>query len=307
MSVTAIHSLLQRPATSCKSILSSFRSRVGRWAMAGASVLLLGFTTVPAWRHLYPASAAPGWSMQVRFDAIERVSALAPDGRGGLYVSQEFDDSKGRILRLGVNGDSKAVETGLSKPDGMVPYRGGVVFSQEGGEQPVYWMNDHGIQQLLSGANIEGVATDGHFLYAIEDLKSDGRLLRYNPESGATETLRSGLEEAEAVTACPDGRLFYSEKKRGQIKQLLPDGNDRIVLDGLNAPGFLLCNREGLWVTEDTTHMARLLLMDSQGHVHEILTHLRSAQTLVETAPGLYLLAEQGRDRVLELKRTEKN
>ncbi|MFZ6044880.1 hypothetical protein ACFW0H_01985 [Pseudomonas sp. CR3202] len=277
--------------------------RAARWLLVAFALALLAGAAVPAWRHLYPATAAPGWSYRVLLDSIERVSALLPDDQGGLYVSQEIQDGKGRILRIGPGDDRRAVETGLSKPDGMAPFRGGVAFSQEQGEHPVYWMNSQGTRQLFSANSVEGLASDGHFLYAIEDLHGDGRLLRYDPETDSVTTLRSGLDEAEAVASCPDGRLFYSEKKLGHVRELRPDGHDPVVLDGLNQPGFLLCNKEGLWITEDATHTARVLLLDARGELNVVLSHLRSPQTIVETAPGQYLVAEQGRNRVLELKR----
>ena len=49
--------------------------------------------------------------------------------------------------------------------------------------------------------------------------------------------------------------------------------------------------------------MARLLLMDKSGTQHVVLDHLRSPQTLLPVAPRRYLLAEQGRNRILELNR----
>ncbi|MCY1507108.1 hypothetical protein D9M68_413740 [compost metagenome] len=82
-----------------------------------------------------------------------------------------------------------------------------------------------------------------------------------------------------------------------------PEGQDPLALRGLREPGFLLCNREGLWITEDATHMARVLLLDAQGDLNVVLSHLHSPQTIVEASPGRCLVAEQGRNRVLELQR----
>ncbi|WP_271412085.1 hypothetical protein [Pseudomonas sp. Q1-7] len=279
--------------------------RATRWLLATCALALLVGAGLPAWRHLYPASAAQGWRYRVQMDAVERVSALLPDGTGGLYISQELQDGKGRILHALPGGQRTEVESGLSKPDGMVRYRGGVAFSQEQGEHPVFLMNDQGTRQLFSADSVEGLATDGHYLYAIEDRHGDGRLLRYDPETDSLTTLRSGLDEAEAVASCPDGRLFYTEKNSGHIREWRPDGQDPVVLDNLREPGFLLCNREGLWVTEDATHMARVLLLAPHGDLTVVLSHLRSPQTIVETAPGRYLVAEQGRNRVLELARQD--
>ncbi|NWL76861.1 hypothetical protein DM872_08370 [Pseudomonas taiwanensis] len=279
--------------------------RIARWLLGAFALLLLVSAGIPAWRHLFPAMAAQGWRYQVHLDDVEQVSALLPDGRGGLFLSQELQDGKGRILHAGRSGRNSEVESGLSKPDGMALYRGGIAFSQEQGEHPVLWMNDLGTRQLFSADSVEGLSTDGHYLYAIEDRHGNGRLLRYDPETDSVTTLRSGLDEAEAVAFCPDGRLFYSEKTSGQVRLLKDDGQDPVAIEGLHEPGFLLCNRDGLWVTEDATHMARVLLLDATGKLNVVLSHLRSPQTIVETAPGRYLVAEQGRNRVLELLRNQ--
>jgi hypothetical protein len=42
---------------------------------------------------------------------------------------------------------------------------------------------------------------------------------------------------------------------------MAPKGDDRVIAEGLNAPGFVQCTEDGLWITEDATHMARLLLV----------------------------------------------
>jgi sugar lactone lactonase YvrE len=55
-------------------------------------------------------------------------------------------------------------------------------------------------------------------LFAIED-KSPGRLLRFEPDTQTLTVLRAGLDEGEGVSVCPDGRLFYTEKAKGWVKQ----------------------------------------------------------------------------------------
>ena len=72
---------------------------------------------------------------------------------------------------------------------------------------------------------------------------------------------------------------------------------------GLHDPSFLMCDGEGLWITEDLTHGARLYLLDAFGNMQTILTRLRSPQTIIPVAPSRFLLAEQGRGRILELTR----
>ncbi|PZE12033.1 hypothetical protein DMX10_18200 [Pseudomonas sp. 57B-090624] len=278
-----------------------YSRRTSRALALIALVLLLA--AYPAWRHFYPATAAHGWTYDVHLTSIERASALLPDGNGGLFVSQEIQDRKGSILHVGRDGQRQHLVTGLSKPDGMLRYRGGVAFTQEQGKHPVLWMDEQSTRSLFTADSVEGMATDGHYLYAVEDLHGTGRLLRYDFETNEVTALRTGLDEAESVAHCPDGRLFYTEKTHGHVRQLLADGSDPVVLDGLREPGFLLCNLEGLWITEDATHMARVFLWEGLSDLKVVLSHLRSPQTIVEATPGQYLVAEQGRDRVLELGR----
>ena len=56
-------------------------------------------------------------------------------------------------------------------------------------------------------------------------------------------------------------------------------------------------------VTEDATHGARLLHADANGTLRVIHEHLRSGQTILSVAPGLLLVAKQGRRRILEISR----
>jgi hypothetical protein len=266
----------------------------------GAALTL--YLSYSEWRQFYPATAATGWEVEVYRDQIPMVSALALDGRGDLYISQELSSGKGKILKLTADGRLTEILAGLSKPDGQVIFRGGLVTGQEGGKLPVLWLRNGETETLFEGNSVEGIATDGRVLYAIEDARP-GRLLRFNPDSGELTVLREGLDDGEGVSLCPDGRLFYTEKRKGWVKQWQAKGPDIIVADGLNAPGFVQCTSDGLWITEDATHLARVLLLDTGGKLQVILTHLRSAQTLIPLAAGSYLLAEQGRKRILKLER----
>jgi hypothetical protein len=299
-------SLLDKPLPTHAGVLHGLKLRGKRGWLRVAQVLmvvLLATVSYMGWRHLYPALAETGWRYEVLLNDIEKVSAIALDAEGGLLLSEELQSGEGRILRYSADGSLEPVEAGLSKPDGMVSFRGGVVFSQEQGDEAVLWRTPQRTVELFAGSNVEGLANDGRYLYAIEDRHGDGRLLRYDPSNDTTVVLRTGLDQAEAITACPDGRLFYSEKSSGTVSQVHAEGHDSVVLTGLNQPGFLLCNNQGLWITEDATHMARLLRLAPDGRLHTVLSHLRSAQTLIETRPGHYLLAEQGRNRVLSLQR----
>ncbi|MET1078107.1 MAG: hypothetical protein ABWY06_08810 [Pseudomonas sp.] len=257
----------------------------------------------PAWRHWFPAVAAGDWTYRVWAADIPRVSALLVGTDGELTFSQEFDDDKGSLARRDSSGGRHVLLEGLFKPDGLAAYQGGMAVGQEGGRHSVLLLKGGQARSLFEAENVEGLASDKRYLYAIEDKKA-GRLLRYDAHTGQLATLREGLDEGEAVTVCADGRLYYTEKKKGWVKQWQASGEDRLVQAGLNAPGFLLCDAAGLWITEDATHMARVLLLPPTGPLQVVLEHLRSAQSLVALAPGHYLLAEQGRNRILEINRS---
>ena len=263
-----------------------------------ALIVGLGFL---AWQRFYPVTAAEGWSYRVLVDDIPYVSALVKDRQGVLYVTQELKDERGSVFMLAADGTRSLVLGGLSKPDGLASLGGGIVVSQEAGDYPLLWLSGGKSEALFPGRSIEGIASDGHTLYAIEDRSGDGRLLRFDPASKQLTVLRDGLNEGEGIAVCPDGQLYYTEKTKHWVKRWRADGQDELVLSGLKAPGFLMCNEEGLWITEDATHLARLLLLDKSGSMQVILRHLRSAQTVLSLAPGHLLIAEQGRARVLEL------
>lgn len=254
-----------------------------------------------AWQSFYPVSAARGWSVQVLHRDVPKAASLMPLADGSLMVSQELDDAKGSIVRILKDGTREVVVGSLSKPDGLFATRGGWVFSQESTDLPVSFLKDGVVTELFRGESVQGLWDDGDYLYAIEDRKPFGRLLRYRWSDQSLTVLRDQLQEGESIVRCTDGRMLYTEKKKGVVRELTEDGNDPVVLAGLNKPTFLMCDERGLWVNEDSTHRARLLLIDKLGHQQTILSFLKAPQSIVPTGRGTYLLAEGGRDRVLEL------
>ena len=270
----------------------------GLWVIGLLCVATLGFF---AWQSYYPVSAASGWSVQVLHRDVPKAASLMPLVDGSLMVSQELDDAKGSIVRILKDGTRDVMVSKLSKPDGLFATRGGWVFSQESANLPVSFLKDGVVSELFRGENVQGLWDDGDYLYAIEDRKPVGRLLRYRWSDQTLTVLRDQIQEGESVVRCTDGRMLYTEKKKGVVRELTEDGSDPDVLAGLNKPTFLMCDERGLWVNEDSTHRARLLLIDKQGHQQTILSFLKAPQSIVPTSRGTYLLAEGGRDRVLEL------
>lgn len=267
-------------------------------ATAGLLTATLGFF---AWQSFYPVQAASGWDVEVLHRDVTKAASLLPQADGSLLVSRELDDGRGSILRITAEGDRVVVIDNLSKPDGMVAAQGGWVFSQEGGLAPVSLARDGQVTRLFDGESVQGLWNDGEHLYAIEDRKGNGRLMRYDWRSGQLDVLRSGLTETEGLTRCSDGRLLYTEKAYGKVRALSDDGRDPVVVDGLRNPTFLFCDQRGLWISEDNTHRARLLRIDADGSRQTVLSFLKAPQSIVADGKGGYLLAEGGRNRVLHL------
>ncbi|AGZ35427.1 MAG: hypothetical protein ACOKSU_21115 [Pseudomonas sp.] len=282
--------------------MPTLRQRSTRIALTATASLLAATLGFFAWQSFYPVQAAKGWDVEVLHRQVDKAASLLPQADGSLLVSRELDDGKGSILKITAQGDRVVLVDHLSKPDGMVAAQGGWVFSQEGGRAPVSLARDGQVTALFEGDSVQGLWNDGDTLYAIEDRKGNGRLLRYDWHSGQLDVLRSGLTETEGLTRCSDGRLLYTEKATGKVRAVSDDGQDPVVVEGLRNPTFLFCDQRGLWISEDNTHRARLLRIDAQGDQHTVLSYLKAPQAIVPDGKGGYLLAEGGRDRVLHLR-----
>ncbi|WP_448681532.1 hypothetical protein [Pseudomonas nicosulfuronedens] len=253
------------------------------------------------WQGFYPVQSASGWSYEILHEDVQKAASLVPLADGGLLVSQELRSDKGNILHIAIDGKRRVMIDGLSKPDGMIAAQGGWVFSQETDNRPVQLLKDGKVSDLFIGNSVQGLWNDGDYLYAIEDSHDNGRLMRYRWSDGALTVLREHLQETESITRCTDGSLLYSEKEKGLVRQFSEDGKDPVLLSGLNKPTFLMCDERGLWISEDSTHRARLLLWNGKGEPRTILSFLKAPQSIVPNGKGGYLLAEGGRNRVLQL------
>ncbi|MFV3415851.1 hypothetical protein ACQCLI_10575 [Pseudomonas nitroreducens] len=272
-----------------------------RAALTSASLLVACAVGFFIWQGFYPVQSADGWFYEVLHEDVQKAASLVPLPDGGLLVSQELKNGKGNILHIAVDGKRRVMIDGLSKPDGMIAAQGGWVFSQEIDHRPVQLLKDGKVSDLFLGNSVQGLWNDGDYLYAIEDSHDNGRLLRYRWSDGELTVLRQHLQETESITRCTDGSLLYSEKEKGLVHRFSEDGKDPVLLSGLNKPTFLMCDEHGLWISEDATHRARLLLWDGKGEPRTILSFLKAPQSIVPDGKGGYLLAEGGRDRVLQL------
>ncbi len=272
--------------------------RPGLWLLGLLCLAALGFF---AWQSFYPVSAAEDWSVHVVHRDVAKAASLMPMPDGSLMVSQELSDGLGSIVRILPDGKRELVVGKLSKPDGMVATQGGWVFSQEVDGAPVSFLKDGVVTELFRGDSVQGLWDDGEYLYAIEDRKVAARILRYRWSDKTLSVVRDQLSEGESIVRCTDGRMLYTEKKKGVVRELTNHGSDPVVLSQLNKPTFLMCDERGLWINEDSTHRARLLLINKQGRQQTILSFLKAPQSIVRTTKGTYLVAEGGRDRILEL------
>lgn len=274
---------------------------VFRLALSVTSLVVASAVGFFIWQDFYPVQSAMGWSYDVLHEDVKKAASLVPLPDGGLLVSQELKDNQGNILHIAADGTRQVMIDGLSKPDGMVAAQGGWVFSQEKDGKPVQWLKDGKVSDLFMGNSVQGLWNDGDHLYAIEDSHDNGRLMRYRWSDGQLTVLREQLQETESITRCTDGNLLYSEKEKGLVHRFSEDGKDPVLLSGLNKPTFLMCDERGLWISEDSTHRARLLLWDGKGEPRTILSFLKAPQSIVADGKGGYLLAEGGRNRVLQL------
>lgn len=278
-----------------------FRHRAVKLSLTAVAAVVVSALGFFAWQSFYPVQAAAGWQVQVLHGDIPKAASLLPLADGSLVVSSELDDGLGSILKISPQGSREVLIDGLSKPDGIAAVDGGWVFSQEGGVAPVMLSRDGQTTSLFEGESVQGLWNEGDHLYAIEDRKGEGRLMRYDWKSGQVQVLRSALDESEGLTRCAGGRLLYTEKATGRIRALSENGEDPVVYDDLRHPTFLFCDQRGLWISEDSTHRARLVRIDTDGQRHTVLSFLKAPQSIVPDGKGGYLLAEGGRNRVLRL------
>lgn len=257
------------------------------------------------WQHHYPVVASSPWEYKVLYKDIKKASALYKDKQGNLIVAEELNKSQGRIIKITPDGKRSTLFDQLNKPDGITAFQGGIAFSQEGGAYPVNWLVEDELYTLFNGTNVQGLTPSGQYLYAVEDRGKQSRILRYNASTQAVEIIRENLNEAETLAICPNGQKFYNEKEIHRVRQLTADGSDPVILDSnkTREPSILQCDENGLWISEDSTHRARLLLLTPDGKLEVILSHLRAPQQLLKIEKDTYYLAEGGRDRIIILKK----
>lgn len=269
-----------------------------------ATICTVGFFL---WQQYYPVVAAKKWQYRVLQTDIEKASALFQQEDGSLIVAEELNKNRGRIIHIANDNTRTVLFENLDKPDGITPFNGGIVFSQEGGVYPVSFYKDGKLETLFVGTNVQGLIADGQYLYAVEDRGKNSQILRFDSKTKKLGTIRSDLDEAETLAICPNGLKFYNEKGQSRVRLLSENGIDPIVLNYTKTryPSILKCDENGLWISEDSTHHARLLLLKPNGKLKVILSYLKAPQQLLKVGVNKYILAEGGRDRILEIEKID--
>jgi hypothetical protein len=271
-------------------------SPISYWPVAVGIFLLFS-------AFLYPMLSVQSFrDFSVAYEDLEEVSAIHQIGKT-LFISQEKRQNDGKIISI-TNGVRSTIINGLQKPDGLTFSNNNLIFTQESGVRPVLELIK-GIPNVLFESNgAEGISsTKNGDIYVIED-RPAGRLLKYTRESRQVTELVTDLEKAEAVCAMENGDVYYSENGMGIVYQLI-SGESVVYLRDLVKPGYLYCdeNLQGIWITEDRTNFGRLLFSDEPHFSHTVAAGLHSPQSITFDQQGNLLLAEQGRDRILQFER----
>ncbi len=271
------------------------------------AIALIAAYGVLAWQRFMWVTSANGWQYSIARDNLERITSLArlPDGRLLATLSPDQareEPGRGQLIELGSDTRGYTILADkLYKPDGLLPYNGGVVVTQEFAKQPVMFWHDGQLTPLMMLTKPESLAitTSGKWLI-VEDARN-GKLVEIDPVSLTQTILYQGFEAGEGVCVGRDQRIFVVDNKRDALLEFV-NGNLNVIADGLYGPGFLHCTPDGIWITEDVTNRGRLLYYDYK-QLHVIARHLHSPQSALENADGSILVAEQGRSRLLRFTR----
>jgi len=244
------------------------------------------------------------WQVTTAFIDLPEVSGLQIDG-DSVYATFETRLNDGQIVSLN-NGTRTIIVPDLQKPDGLSTSLGRLIYTQEFGLAPVYELHEGVSTPLFNADGAEGVDSNSSGdVFIVED-RQDGRVLRYDRLTGLVAVLASGLDEAEGICAMDYGDVFFSEKSRGEVFRIREDVVE-LYLKGLNNPAYLHCDEatQSIWITEDRQNFGRLLHSSNPNDYSIVATGLKSPQSIAFNSTDSFLLAEQGRDRILLFERQE--
>lgn len=278
-----------------------------RWSFSSATIasLILGaILFVSITLRTLSVSGHKDWEYSVLHTDLPEVSGLQSDG-SSIYVTFETRNYDGKLVSI-VDRKRSTIVSGLQKPDGLTTSLGLLVYTQEFGESPVYEVVNGVPRGLFIANGAEGVdSTLNGDVYVIED-RPGGRVLKYERLTGQISELASKLEAGEGICAMESGVVYFSERDKGIVYKI-ERGETSEYLTALRKPAFLLCDDESksIWITEDRRNYGRLLHSSSRHQFQVMATGLSSPQAVTINSEGQLLLAEQGRNRVIQFERRD--
>jgi hypothetical protein len=278
-----------------------------RWSISAviiASLILVAVLLVSITLWTLSISSHESWEYSVLHTDLPEVSGLQSNG-SSIYVTFETRNYDGKLVSI-VDGERSTIVSGLQKPDGLTTSLGSLVYTQEFGESPVYEVINGVPRGLFITDGAEGIdSTLNGDLYVIED-RLGGRVLKYERSTGKISVLASELEAGEGICVMESGAVYFAERDKGIVYKI-ENGEISEYLTALSKPGFLLCDDESqsIWITEDRRNYGRLLHSSARHQIQVMATGLSSPQAVTINSEGRLLLAEQGRNRVIQFERRD--
>lgn len=151
---------------------------------------------------------------------------------------------RGSITRLSPDGSERRVIAQTGRPNGLAVDRSGIIWVAESRRPallcvtlagavdiaatrcdgvPFLFPNDlcfgpdGAVYFTDSGVHIDSFAPGGRIRADFKAVDYDGRVFRFEPESGRVRRLDSGLKFANGIAFGPDGNLYVSETLTGNI------------------------------------------------------------------------------------------
>ena len=243
---------------------------------------------------------AAGWTLEVFETDLPEVDNIAVGPAGELYVSLEVR-REGSVLRLS-GGERRVLADGVDRADGLALGAGVLYVTEEVEDGRIIEIDLGNLSQtvITTLRNPEGIdlLPDGRL--AVTEDTNPGRLLRVSL-SGEIEVLLTDLFLPEGLAVSPEGAIYFVEEGAGTLS-VFKDGRTRVVVGGMNNPDQITFAPDGaLWISEDAR--PGRLLRHHAGSLETIAEDLHAPQGIAFGAAGEVYVSEQGRDRILVLRR----
>ena len=187
-------------------------ARAFRWCLLATGLLAVLAMAVLGYLRWRPVAAAPGWQYTVLVDDVEMIDSLAVSPAGELLGTTQHNHGKGELVRFDRNWQVTTLLSGLSKPAGLLPWRDGVLIAQEEQNMWVMYWTPSGARPLFRSDYAEGITKLSNGNIVILADRKNGELTEFNPDTGSSRILLSGLDKGEGLCAMRDGRIYFTEK-----------------------------------------------------------------------------------------------